>query len=92
MAEVGIRDLKAHLSEHLQRVQGGLRLIVTDRGRAIATITPVGKPETPAWVLRMVADGLATWHGGNGGRPIGMNPPVKSKGKPASLMVIEDRG
>ena len=88
MAEVGIRELKAHLSEHLKRVQGGLRLIVTDRGRAIATITPVGQPQAPAWVLRMVADGLATW---NGGKPVGLNPRLKSKGKSASRMVIEDR-
>jgi prevent-host-death family protein len=88
MTEVGVRELKAHLSEHLQRVRNGTRLTVTDRGRAIATISPVDQPEAPAWALKMVADGLARW---NGGKPQGMNPRLPSKGKSASKMVIEDR-
>ena len=41
MDTVGIRELKAHLSWHLKRVRSGARLMVTDRGPAIATISPV---------------------------------------------------
>jgi len=32
----GIRELRDHLSSHLERVQSGHELVVTDRGRAIA--------------------------------------------------------
>lgn len=38
---VGIRDLKARLSEHLERVAAGEVINVTSRGRQIAQIVPV---------------------------------------------------
>jgi len=39
--EVGIRDLKARLSEHLERVAKGDVITVTSRGRRVAQIVPV---------------------------------------------------
>jgi prevent-host-death family protein len=39
--DVGIRDLKAHLSEHLERVANGEVITVTSRGRRVAQIVPV---------------------------------------------------
>ena len=44
MDTVGIRELKAHLSRHLKRVRAGRRLLVTERGRIIASIHPVDEP------------------------------------------------
>ena len=44
MDTVGIRELKAHLSRHLKRVRSGSRLLVTERGRVIASIDPVETP------------------------------------------------
>ncbi len=41
MAAVSVREFKDHLSEHLQRVQGGERIMITDRGRPIAKLTPL---------------------------------------------------
>ena len=41
METVGIRELKTNLSRYLKRVRSGARLLVTARGRAIATISPV---------------------------------------------------
>ena len=38
MAEVGIRELRDHLSKYLEEVQQGNDVVVTDRGRAIATV------------------------------------------------------
>lgn len=40
-SEVGIRDLKNSLSKYIDRVRDGEELIVTDRGRPVATISPV---------------------------------------------------
>lgn len=37
---VGIRDLKARLSEYLDRVRGGEEIVVTDRGRPVARLVP----------------------------------------------------
>ncbi len=41
MADVGIRELKQHLSEYLARAEQGEVLRVTDRGRPKAVLGPV---------------------------------------------------
>lgn len=38
---VGVRELKAKLSEYLQRVAKGERIVVTDRGRPCAELGPI---------------------------------------------------
>lgn len=43
-ASVGIRDLKNNLSRYLDQVQGGSEVIVTDRGRPIARLSPLAHP------------------------------------------------
>lgn len=39
--DIGIRELKAHLSEHLRSASEGAVITVTDRGRPIAVLGPV---------------------------------------------------
>ncbi len=41
MADVGVRELKAHLSEYLDRVARGEIIRVTDRGHPKAILAPV---------------------------------------------------
>src|SRR5262245_55256866 len=41
MNTVGTGGLKANFSRYLKRVRSGARLVVTERGRAIASIQPV---------------------------------------------------
>src|SRR5262245_26391754 len=85
---VGVRELKAHLSRCLRRVRAGERLIVTDRGRAIATLAPVERVAALDWAHAMGAEGRARW---SGGKPAGLQPGTPSRGRPASQMVLEDR-
>ena len=85
---VGVRDLKAHLSAYLERVAGGERLTVTDRGRAVATLAPVNVSPATEWVYAFAGKGLARWAGG---KPSGLRRKIPARGKPASVMVIEDR-
>jgi prevent-host-death family protein len=89
MNTVGIRELKAHLSRHLKRVRSGARLIVTERGRAIASIQPIQAQSDVDWAHRLVAAGRAQW---GGGKPAGTSPrgPIKSR-RSVSDAVIEDR-
>lgn len=43
MAEtVGVRELRQHLSRHLDRVKAGTTLVVTERGREVARLVPSG--------------------------------------------------
>ena len=90
METVGIRELKAHLSRHLKRVRSGARLMVTERGRPIATISPVETPADVGWAHRLVAEGRAHW---SGGKPVGSSRPVTvARDRTVSGAVLEDRG
>ena len=55
MAEVGVRELRDHLSRYLEHVQSGEELVITDRGRAIARVVPVGAERV---IDRLVREGL----------------------------------
>lgn len=89
---VGIRQLKAELSQHLRRVQAGETISITDRGRIIATISPATNAEDPPgvqWARAMVAAGKASW---SGGKPTGSGRPARLRGTATvSDAVIEDR-
>ena len=90
MNTVGIRELKAQLSRHLRRVRSGSRLVITERGRAIARIEPIEPAADVEWAHAMVAAGRARWSGGKPQRP--STPPARIKGKKTvSDAVIEDR-
>lgn len=84
--EVGIRELKNGLSSYLKRVQKGESVVVTDHGRAVARIVPVGLPEQ---LERLVSEGRLTWSGRKF-RPPSKVPRPKS-GVPVSDYVAEDR-
>ena len=88
METVGIRDLKNHLSRHLKRVRAGARLLVTERGRPIATITPVDAPLHAVWADALVEAGRAHW---NGGKPAGSRRPVRVAGRSVAALVLEQR-
>lgn len=92
MDTVGIRDLKTHLSRHLKRVRAGARLLVTERGRAIATINPVETENESGeveWARKMVAEGRVHWVGG---KPQGPGRRLTlTSGPTLSETVLEDR-
>ena len=89
MDTVGIRELKAHLSRHLRRVRSGARLLVTERGRVIASLGPIEAPDGLGWARALVATGQAHW---GGGKPEGCLHPVPTTGgRTVSAVVLEDR-
>ncbi len=61
--QVGVRDLKAHLSAHLDRVKAGQTVVVTERGRPVAKLVPFGGLVLPPSVERLIQTGAATWSG-----------------------------
>ena len=89
MDTVGVRDLQANLARHLKRVRAGARLLVTNRGRPIATIVPAAERADQDWLHRLVAEGKVHWNGQKSNVPA---QGVRQKpGKLASDMVLEDR-
>jgi prevent-host-death family protein len=57
MTEVGVRELRNHLSQYLERIQRGEEVVVTDRGRAIARVLPLSGERT---IDRLVREGKVT--------------------------------
>jgi prevent-host-death family protein len=55
--EVGVRELRNHLSRYLDRVRDGDELVVTDRGHAIARVVPVGSVRV---LDQLIAEGVVT--------------------------------
>jgi prevent-host-death family protein len=91
MAAVSVRDLKDHLGEHLRRVQGGQRILVTERGRPIAEISPL-RPEPTTLeerLARMEAEGEITLPRGK--KAPGRVQPVRVRGRPVAETLLEDR-
>jgi prevent-host-death family protein len=66
---VGLRDLRHHTSEVLARVRHGETVDVTEHGRLIARIVPVGDREPTPVLARLVAAGRATLARRPGYRP-----------------------
>jgi prevent-host-death family protein len=44
MERIGVRELRQHASRYLARVRAGETIEVTDRGRPVARLVPVGEP------------------------------------------------
>jgi prevent-host-death family protein len=58
MERVGVRELRQNLSRYLAEVKDGASLIVTERGRDVARLTPSGPEDSP--IARLVAERGAT--------------------------------
>ena len=55
--EVGIRDLRNHLSRYLDQVREGDELVITDRGTAVARVIPIDSQRA---LDRLIDDGVVT--------------------------------
>lgn len=57
-SQIGVRELRQNLSVYLRRVEAGETLEVSDRGRAVALLTPL--PRSTSLLDRLIAEGRAT--------------------------------
>ena len=59
MKQVGVRELKARLSEYLALVKAGEEVVVTERGKAVARLAPLPScPIVPQRLAEMERLGL----------------------------------
>src|SRR3990170_1494823 len=78
---VGIRELRQNLSRYVRRVEAGKRLVVTERGRPVAVLSPWVDEEDP--FERLVRQGRATRGRGD---PLAIRPidaPISDAGTQA---------
>jgi prevent-host-death family protein len=84
MLEVGVRELKAKLSEYLDRAAAGELIRVTDRGRPKATLGPA----TETAIERGIREG---WIRPGSGKPLSV-PHRRFRPKRPSIEILrEDR-
>jgi prevent-host-death family protein len=88
MREIGVRDLKAALSETLRAVGRGEHVRVTSRGRAIADIVPAGSVSGEDPLQRLVAEGRLAPPSRS--RP-GVAPAPEPASRSASALVLDER-
>jgi prevent-host-death family protein len=82
--EVGIRELRAGLSRFVKRVEAGDEIVITDHGKPVARIVPIGERK----IDRLIRSGdvipaRRPWHG-----PL---PEPIEGGGPLSDIVLGDR-
>lgn len=86
--DVGVRELKARLSEHLERVARGEVITVTSRGRRVAQIIPVPGRDSLA---RGLEEGWITRQADRPPEPVVRQRPLL--GTPTTTELIsQDRG
>lgn len=85
---VGIRDLKARLSEYIQRVKSGQSIVITEHGKPVGRILPVAMSlEDRLEMLRKA--GLIEW---SRKKLYRIKPPAINRGdKLVSDIVVELR-
>ena len=82
--DIGVRELRDGLSRHLASVRAGHIITVTDHGRPVARIVPVG---VPTKLERLIAEGIVT----PASRPRRPLPPAIKTAGPVSDLVDEQR-
>jgi prevent-host-death family protein len=85
MTKVGIKELKAKLSEYVERARSGEMVVVTDRGEPVAELVPLSP--TKRRLLQLVEAGELSW---GGGKPKGLRG-IVVRGEPMSETVIKAR-
>jgi len=68
---VGVRDLKAHLSQYLAQVKQGTTIVVTEHGKAVGRLLPASAPLAQRLAAAEGA-GLLAWSG----QPLPRHVPV----------------
>jgi prevent-host-death family protein len=58
MRSVGVKQLKAHLSEYLRLVKSGQTVVVTDRNEVVAELRPARPQSGSSASLEEILDGL----------------------------------
>lgn len=54
---VGLRELRHHTSDVIARVRRGETIEVTEHGTPVARLVPIDRPERPAILARLEAEG-----------------------------------
>ena len=89
MVQAGLREFKNRFGYYVRKVREGETVEVTDRGRSLGHFVPSGEAALRKKLEPLIKKGLVSW---GGGKPKGLDRPVRVGGKPLSEIIVEDRG
>jgi len=90
--KLGLREANQQFSKAIKAVRAGKQVVLTDRGRPIAVITPIREEDAQEAALQAMADeGLIRPAARKGPMPTPRWRPLKVKGTPLSQTIIDDR-
>jgi prevent-host-death family protein len=92
MRKIGSREFKNGMGRYMRAVRKGQTFLLTDRGKIVARISPAEDPgnltnDVEVRLREMEVQGFIRL----ARKPFPKFRPVKSKGKSASHMIIEER-
>ncbi|WP_328652464.1 type II toxin-antitoxin system prevent-host-death family antitoxin [Micromonospora sp. NBC_00330] len=87
MERIGVRELNQNTSQVLARVSGGETVEITDRGRPVARLVPVGDDRSV--LAKLVAAGRAVPP--TGGGPVPLPPKLGAEDVDAAATLAEMR-
>ena len=85
--EVGVRELRDHLSAWLEEVKAGHEVVITERGRPVARLVSTGRTSK---LDALIAAGVVT-PAAKPAQPANAYPRPKPRGGDVSDIVIEQR-
>ena len=86
---VGVRELKAHLSDYLKKVKAGRTVLITEHGKPVGRIVPARQP-LEIRLQSMTEAGLIGW---SGKKPGSISPVARPRKKRSvANLLIENRG
>ena len=88
---VGLRELRHHTSEVIARVRRGETIEVTEHGTPVARLVPYERPERPAVLARLEAQGRLRPAKNPGYVPQRLHPVTDSDPSPLTSALLEDR-
>jgi prevent-host-death family protein len=83
---VGIRELKAHLSQYMAKVKNGTVIEVTEHGRIVGRIVPAGE-DLSERLAAMQSAGMIRW---SGRKPKSVKPAKALEGGRSIASIIVD--
>jgi prevent-host-death family protein len=88
---VGLRELRHHTSDVIARVRRGETIEVTEHGTPVARLVPIERPERPAVLARLEAEGRLRRAKNPGYLPERLHPVTGTEPSPLTRALLDER-
>ncbi|MDI6755439.1 MAG: type II toxin-antitoxin system prevent-host-death family antitoxin [Thermodesulfobacteriota bacterium] len=90
MEKVGLREANIHFAKYVKKVKEGTEVMLTDRGKPIAIISPISRRDDPIEERLDQLERKGILKRASAGK-LKLHNPVTLRGRDLSLMISESR-